>query len=194
MKTNLRVSSVKGLEKLIGINLGTHIHGVAGRKLESVIKAHGVEFNFGSGPDLPDYGIEVKSRCITAVSPQTVGSMSVKSIIKTPYEQSLICEKIQRQIRVSIDDTGNVIAADFHDFTDCFSQDLIREAYEHARQQVIADPTIKHTKVSGHVGYFERTSTMVEGQLAFRISHTKMKKLIELRTKSTFTSLFTLDQ
>ena len=69
------------------------------RELEEAIADIGFTLNLGRGVDLPEVGIDIKTRDVDAVSPHTVASMTADSIVATPYRYSNVFDKIQKQHR-----------------------------------------------------------------------------------------------
>ena len=96
-----KIKEVKFLSDLIGKTLPTKHFGKAGRALENMFEQdYGITVNRGKGPDSRIFGIDFKTRDLDSVSPQTIASMSVSDIIKTPYRESNVFEKFQQQIRI----------------------------------------------------------------------------------------------
>lgn len=167
-----------------GIPVGTEIperqqYGNIGRWVESKMKDQGWEVTHGAGVDLPKYGVEIKSRKVESNSHHTVGTMSIDSIVVTPYEQSIIKEKFQQQYRVHYsDDQQVVISEELVDFSDKYIQNKIRDAYETGREQIIKNAQQGHhpTYVKGtEWGHFEKAQS--KNSYRFRIPNNSMKKL-----------------
>jgi hypothetical protein len=96
-----KIKEVKFLPDLIGRALPSKAFGRAGRAFEDMLEEdYGITVNRGKGPDNPMFGIDYKTRDLDSVSPQTIASMSVSDIIKTPYRESNVFEKFQQQIRI----------------------------------------------------------------------------------------------
>jgi hypothetical protein len=188
MKTKAKIKKLKITGHLIGIKLPTNIDGHAGRELENILSDAGIKINKGQGPDIVDWGIEVKSRKKSATSPQTITSMSPTDIINTPYKDSNVFKKFQQQLRVKTNDDNVIVDAELYDFDKPQIQELIEEAYEHARKIITDNPAVGYTPYVGHWGYFEQTKEN-SGSYDFRVSDTMMKKL-EAMTKSTFNQHF----
>lgn len=183
-----------------GIEPGTEIpeqqrHGNVGRWVESVLKDKGHNIDPGSGCDMPEYQVEVKSRMIESTSPHTVGSMTIKDIINTPYDQSVIAEKFQTQYRVHYSNEGQVVLdSQIYDFSDDHIQSYIREAYELGRAKITANeangyhpPYVKGSKW----GQFEITDSC--SGYRFRIPNGAMKTIEKVaRNAKTFERFFEL--
>jgi len=93
--------------------------------------------NTGKGKDMPNEGIEIKSRKNGSSSYHSVGTMTVEDIINTPYERSIIHDKFQQQVRVHYDDTRRIVTSSrVYDFTDPLIQSRVKEAYEKARTAI----------------------------------------------------------
>jgi hypothetical protein len=162
-------------------------HSRRGREFEEVLEQSGFRINTGSGVDMPDYDLEVKTKDIHSTSPNTVGSMTHEDVCNKSYEESGIFEKIQRQFRIETDN-GTITNQEIFDFSKPFVQDLIKDAYESARTKMIQGDRSSYISGSAY-GYFEQKT---ENSWAFRISVTAMKKL-EGMAKSTFENFFDYD-
>ena len=74
----MKVSKIKH-----GIPVGTEVplkqwYGNVGHWVEEQLRENGYNINTGTGPDLLEYGVEVKSRKIESSSPHTVGHSASK--------------------------------------------------------------------------------------------------------------------
>lgn len=159
-----------------------------GEFVEDLMKSEGYILQNGQGPDIPGLGVEVKTRCNTATSPNTVGKMSVIDIINTPYRESPIAKKIQLQFRVVYDKyTRETCSPKIVDFTDDFIQSKIEFAYEQGREKFkegMRGPYIKGSEW----GYWE-FDKQSSNSYAFRIPDKRMKDLVRMATSS-FNDLF----
>ena len=190
MKNQAKVKAFKLAGLLIGCQLPTNQGGHAGRAVENLLRNMGVPINIGKGADMLVYGLELKTRKISATSPQTVATMSAVDIISTPYRLSSIYGKFQQQLRIYTNDLDVIVRAEVVDFDQKHIQDLVSEGYEYARNQIITNPGIKHTSYSGgHWGYFEQCHLPQSSAYSFRFSDTDMYKLEDM-AKSTFGSIF----
>jgi hypothetical protein len=174
---------------LVGMTVPDSTNGHAGRFVESEIIREGFDVDTKGTVDIPGLDIEVKTRDINAISAQTVGSMTPENIKKTPYRESSVYEKIQRQFRVYIRD-NTIIDAKVVDFSWDIIQQKIEQSYELARQRII-DGLDDNYISGGPYGYFERT---VKGSSSydFRLRDTAMKKL-ESMANSTARDLYTFE-
>jgi hypothetical protein len=176
------------LEKQLPSNFG----GDAGRACENLLEDDvGIIINRGSGCDIPAIGWEVKSRKGTATSAQTVATMRPEDIISTPYPLSPIYNKIRKQLRFTTNNNDVIIAIDLCDFDQPQIQDLLQEAYEHARSLIKKTPKIEYTPYEGYWGYFEKTKKD-RPELDFRLADGQMEKLLDM-TNSTFQHIFNYD-
>ena len=175
--------------KLVGEAVPPKTHGAAGRDIENQLRAQGFPISNQPGADLPTIGLEVKSRDIDSTSPQSVGTMLPEDIVNTPYRNSLICEKLQQQLRVKTKNQ-KIISAEVYDFSSPYIQEKLEESYEAARQKIIAGDCSKYIS-GGDYGYFERT---VKGSRSyqFRVSDSAVKK-IESMSSVTSNRLFTIE-
>jgi hypothetical protein len=164
------------------------LYGNNGRHFEREFsKAYYV--NTGKGKDLPNEDIEIKSRKNGSSSYHSVGTMTIEDIIKTPYEQSIIYEKFQRQVRVHYDNTRRIVTnSRVYDFTDPLIQDKVKEAYEKARQ-VFIDGYEGDWVRKSNWGLFERKRGY--NSYTFRIPDKAMREFETISSNSrTFKNLF----
>jgi hypothetical protein len=188
MSIKVKIKNLKVSQKLIGQVLPTNQSGHAGRAREKLLEAAGIPINRGAGPDILYYGVEVKTRETTATSAQTVTAMYAEDIINTPYELSPVYAKFQQQFRVKTTN-GVIVEAEVYDFDQPHIQELVKEAYEHARAIIAKNPNIGYTPYTGYWGYFEQTKKLTSEAYDFRFSDAQMDAL-ELMAKSTFSNLF----
>jgi hypothetical protein len=173
--THARIKSLPVLcQQLIGQSLGTNQHGQAGRALENLLQSWGWPINRGSGPDILIFGLELKTRDLDADSAQTVTSMNLPVILRTPYEDSVVRQKFQQQLRV-FTRSGVIVDAGIFDFGRDSIQTMVREAYEHGRSQLIdavhRGQDLPRTKYrGGYYGFFERTDADRPNTYSFRLS------------------------
>jgi hypothetical protein len=152
------------------------------------LESWGVPINRGQGPDILTFGCEIKSRERSATSAQTITDMQLPEILTTVYRDSPVCSKFQQQLRVYTQD-GIVVRARIFDFSSTDIQDLVRDAYEHARQQLAQDPTLPRTAYKDHYGFFERTDPDRPKRYSFRLSVGDMDRLEDM-SRSTFNRHF----
>lgn len=171
-----------------GIRVGTRIpmvqkNGNVGRCIEDMLEAYGNNVSRNRGIDLPGDGLEVKTRNEGAISPQTIGGMSHQSIIDTPWHQSSIRDKVQKQYRIKYKESlehhneSIITSEQIYDFTCPEIQDKLEEAYEFGRKHLSKfspgeGPNC--TPSTGQWGYFEQ---QVDGQYQFRVTDKTMKKM-----------------
>jgi hypothetical protein len=145
--------------------------------------------NFGAGADIPMYKIEIKSRRTNAVSAHTFGRMTLRNIHELDYEDSIIAEKCQYQIRVSLNSDSVVTAVEFYDFTDPYIQNLLKEGYNRVKLNAPSlDTATKHlpTYISGtQYCYAELQNKLYQ----MRISDEAMEK-IKFMSRSLFKNIF----
>jgi hypothetical protein len=181
-----------------GIPVGTDVperqrYGNVGRWAQGVLRDNGFKIVEGKGVDIPELGVEVKSRKIESNSHHTVGTMSIDDIICTPYDLSNVREKFQKQYRVHYSDEGQVVVAEgIVDLRDDFIQGKVREAYEAGRKKIIQNeaqgfhpPYVKGTEW----GHFEIAQSY--SSYRFRIPNHSMKKIEKVsKNAKIFNSLF----
>jgi hypothetical protein len=135
----------------------------------------------------------VKTRKKSATSAQTITSMSVDTIIKTPYKDSNVYKKFQQQFRVKTDDNNVIIEAGLFDFDQPQIQELIEAAYEHGRKILSQNKNIGYTPYTGFWGYFEQTKKDRDSVYDFRLSNSDMESL-ERMAKSNFKDMFEVEE
>lgn len=114
-------------------------NGKVGRHIEDLIEATGVRFNRNGGVDLPDYGVEVKSRCSYADTNITISTMTTNYVLQTPYELSFAAEKLQ-QVRVVDYDFDEILQQaiitndQVHDWSSPDLQYYFKKAYERGQR------------------------------------------------------------
>jgi hypothetical protein len=136
----------------------------------------------GQQPDFPRLNGELKTKNIHSRSANVVGTMNRTAIINTPYELSSIHDKIQRQLRLKVED-GVIISDEIFDFTPPYIQDLIKEAYEKGRKLLDVECPPDYVNCTRY-GYFDKKRGTKDSYM-FRINVKPMKELENL-SKSTF--------
>lgn len=173
---------------LLGVDLPED-HAIRGKALEDYLANHGMPVSSESGPDYPEFDLELKSKDTESTSANSVGSMTIEDIIKTPYELSCISAKLKSQWRVKVT-SGIVVDSDVYDFSATFIQEILKEAYEAARQKIINGD--RGSFVYGtRYGYFERKTKrgVWSNSYMFRITTSAMDNL-ESMAKSTYNTIF----
>lgn len=188
MKNIAKVKEFKLSKKLLGHKLPTNMDGHAGRALEKLLESYGVPISQGPVADIEIYGLEVKTRKLTATSAQTVATMNIQDIIDTPYKKSIVYYKLQQQLRIKTNEDDVIVEAEVYDFDQPQIQDKIEQGYEHARKIITNTPNIGYTPYNGYWGYFEQCHKGSKSY-SFRFSGPDMDAL-ETMTKTTFGSLF----
>jgi hypothetical protein len=187
-----KVTKVKGLGK--GTQLfGKTDNGDIGRQVEYMLGAHGHNLNYGQGPDLPDYKVEIKSRKKTATSSVNIGAMTTTDIINTPYEQTSVSTKLKDILFVEHDAdfdsmTQVVRKSDMLDFNTPEIQKKIKSSYEEGRRKIASENHTKHVSC-GDYGFFEKVENW-DGY-KFRIPKKGWDRLVnESRTMPQYNKLF----
>lgn len=181
-----------------GVPVGTKVpeqqqYGNVGRWVESKMKEQGWDVVNSAGVDIPKFNVEIKSRKIESNSHHTVGTMTIDSIISTPYDQSIVKEKFQQQYRVHYSDKDQVVVSEeLVDFSHEYIQNKVRDAYETGREQIIKNSQQGYhpTYVKGSEwGHFERTKS--KNSYSFRIPNHSMKAFEQVsKNSSIFKRLF----
>jgi len=155
---------------------------------EDYLEENGYNINRGAGVDLPDYNVEIKTRCVNSKSAHTVGRMTTEAIINTPYTQSPVKDKIQQQYRVEYDNEGTIVSNEIYDFSEDWIQDLIKQSYEAGRQEIAQGMAGKNNTKTHGVGVFQRDKNKEQWQ--FRITKTGMEKIKSMSKQKSFKKLF----
>lgn len=122
-----------------GVDAGNSV----GLWVEKHMKDKGFPINKGKGPDLP--GMELKSRKKGTRSAMSLGNMTTKDIIDTPWEKSAIKEKIKRIALVNWDsDVGEVTGVDQIDTVNDDCQAILKDGYEASRSAITSNTDIKY--------------------------------------------------
>jgi hypothetical protein len=153
--------------------------GNVGKFIEQHMNDRGFKMNTGSGVDLPDYNLEIKTRKRGSKAPHTIGTMTYEDIVKTPYNQSPVFKKLQSQHRVEYDDNfRQVTNTRVVHLNKPEIQDKFEQSYEACRQSLIQTGNIKQGTVrGGDYGIFEYK----EGNsYAYRVPDNGMKEVIDL--------------
>ncbi len=174
------------LGKVVSTNQGGH----SGRDVEGLIEDLGFNINRGPGCDMIEFGWEIKSRKKNAQSAQTVTAMYADDIKNTPYPQSAVKEKLNKWVRVTIDEFDIISKVELLDFDQPQIQELFEDAYEHARQLIAKNPDIGYTPYPGYWAYFEQTRIPANTAYDFRIAESDIDSIIGM-AKSTFNSILT---
>jgi len=157
----------------------------AGLFVEHQLSANGYSVQKGPGPDLEEYGVEVKTRGKDSISPHTIGSMKRLDIINTHYNQSMIKDKMQQQYRV-LTQHQTVIKDHVVDFSSRIVQEKLRTAYEAGRSRMAKGAQDNYVPGT-YWGYFEKRPT--GDSYIFRIHDHAMKQL-ETMSRLTWNSIF----
>jgi hypothetical protein len=154
--------------------------GSNGQLIENALEDMGFPIDRSATTDLP--GMEVKSKSMHSSADWSIGRMTYAAIVNTPWADSTVKKKMQRQYQVTIaenpsDASGVVTSAKVVDFTNPKIQEKLEAAYEDCRQQLIDSGSYKHGTVRSDIAYFEYK---IGNSYQFRIKNAKMKQLISI--------------
>lgn len=169
-----------------------------GKILEQEMMRQGYPIDRSGTVDMPDIGIEVKSRKSSTGAMHTIGTMTYDEILVTPWDKTPFKQKLQKQYRVTINKdefegdinaTGKVV-----DLSNPEIQAKLEEAYEKNRmylmiqQRIIKGQTVT---AGGQFGKLEHKPgpSGTGRSYALRIPNSGMKKLLSI-ANSTFDTLF----
>jgi hypothetical protein len=174
--TKPSTAKVKSLKiPLVGKKVPKQYHGNVGRFIEKGLAKNGHNVNTGKGIDLPEENLEVKSRKTESTSAHTIGSITREHIKTTPWHDTDLKAKCQRQYRVSYSDNESVIKeAKIYDLTDPYIQEKFEEGYEAGRKLIIEGNEGDYIRGSKW-GYFEKQT---DNSYQYRIPHSSMKTIL----------------
>jgi hypothetical protein len=175
---------------LVGTKVPDKYNGEAGRYIEDLLRQKGLAISTKRGPDTSVHNIpiEVKSRDVDSISAETVATMTPDEILKTPYEESLVCEKFQTQFRVYTKDNVVIknILCNFGDHPGV--QGIAKSAYENVRERMKNEGPYGTYYLGNKYAYFEQTG---KSGLSFRFRKGKLEELEKMaEMKSEFNNLF----
>jgi len=174
---SVKIKNLKtGLKSSIVPSQAKGNEGNVGKWYETQLKENGFPMNSKHGIDIPDLGLEVKTRKLGSKAHHTTGNMTYNNIVNTPYKESTIFQKLQQQNRMEYDnDLNTIVEETVYDFRDPEIQKKIEESYENGRRLLReAGGVVEGTVVGGEYGVFEYK----EGNsYAHRIPDSGMRKL-----------------
>jgi hypothetical protein len=165
--------------------------GLNGKILEKAMIEKGFKLDSTGTVDLPQGGIEVKTRRASTKSNHTVGTMTCDAIINTSWEDTPFKKKLQKQYRVTIREgnpfTGKVVATgETVDLSHPEIQHYFEQAYEECRRQLTKQIVTTgeiipgQTITGGQFGVLENKpgKTRKGKSFAWRIPDSGMKKVL----------------
>ena len=171
----------KAEDILIGMSVPKEKNGNIGILVEDTMENQGYEMSRGLGVDIPRLGAEVKTKGAESKSAYSMGSLHIDTIKSYDYDNSPIKEKCQTIFKVSHSQTFREITdARVLDFSKNYIQDKFRDAFDTAREKILAGDESNYIK--GHDdawGYFERKkkSGKPTNNWAFRIPVDRMNSI-----------------
>jgi hypothetical protein len=176
--SNVKVKNINVDWSLVKLNNPKEtIDGSNGHLVENVLEDIGFPLDRVATTDLP--GMEVKSKSKYSKTSWTIGRMTYNKIVNTPWADSPIKEKMQKQYQLIIsektyDASGVITDAKVVDFTFHEIQKILEKAYENCRQQLINNSG-NHGTVKSDIAYFEYRKG---NSYQFRIKNSSMKNLV----------------
>lgn len=153
-------------------------NGEYGHWVEDRVEQAGIAVNRGKGADISVLNTEIKSKSVESKSPNSIGTMTVYDIINTPYEDSVVFEKMQHHYTVEYSSECRVVVSEKEfDYTDPSIQVLFKETYEQCRAEIAENwkDGIILPYVSGKYGQFEKVPNQLSYR--FRIPVNTMKRV-----------------
>ena len=149
--------------------------GKMGRHYHEEMSKH-LPMQKGRGPDVKRAGVEIKTKQQHSTAPNTQCSMKRQRITDTPYDRSLMHDKMQKQLRAIIDSNNGEIAKEtLLDMSDPDIQDVLRDEYEACRAKIAAGATGTVKALSG--GWVIMEHLPKKDQFKIRISNKGMKTI-----------------
>jgi hypothetical protein len=180
--TKFKVTKLgKAESALVGMSVPKQKNGNVGILVEDTMIDQGYKMSTHTGIDIPDLEIEVKSKGTESTSAYSMGSLHINSIKEYNYDHSPIKAKCQTIFKVEHSQTfREVTDARVLDFTKPHIQEKLRDAFDTARDKIVAGDRANYIK--GHAkayGYFERKikGGVPTNNWAFRIPVKNMKSL-----------------
>jgi hypothetical protein len=178
--TKFKVTKLgKAESALVGMPVPKQQNGNIGILVEDTMINQGYKMSTHDGIDIPDLEIEVKSKGTESTSAYSMGSLHIDSIMKHDYNTSTIKEKCQTIFKVVHSQTFmEVTDARVLDFTKPHIQEKFRDAFDTARDKMIAGDTSNYIKGHDNAwGYLERKikNGKPTNNWAFRITVKHMK-------------------
>lgn len=110
-----------------------------GTWVEDELSNLGLAVNKNNSIDVPPWSVEIKTRKLQAVSPHTLGQLSLKQILKNSWKDSNIISKCQLHYQVIWDRNHMQTCVDrIIDLRQSWRQELFEHAFNQARDQLIA--------------------------------------------------------
>jgi len=127
--------------------------GTVGRYLDNLIKTHLKNpSHLSTVVDLSKFGVEIKSKDTDTNTSWSIGSMTIRDIVNTPYVNSAIYQKMQALLLVTTDDKFRVVTNTLLVYLDMDEvQCLIHDTYEDLRSQLTVIWNAYLQKVNAHL-------------------------------------------
>jgi hypothetical protein len=154
-------------------------HAVRGTEIHEIIAKSNPSMNHGKGADFPKFDAELKTKDSSSRSAYGIASMSIDDIKNIDYNSSVVKEKLQQQIHVSVNN-GTISGIAVYDFRPQWIQDKIEEAYENARA-LINHGNCENYIYGSKYGYFEKRHNR-KTQYQFRITVGAMDNIKKMST------------
>ena len=127
--------------------------GAVGRYIDNLIKTQLKNpSHLSTVVDLNKFGIEIKTKDTDTNTCWSIGSMTIKDIVDTPYVNSSIYQKMQALLLVTTDDKFRVVTGTLLVYMDIDEvQCLIHDTYEDLRSQLTVIWNAYLQKVNAHL-------------------------------------------
>lgn len=176
-------------------------HSEVGTWLENEIKKDWrIQFNNGKGVDLPQFGVEVKSRDITSTSDHTVTKMIRDDILKSAWDKNNVAwQKLQYQYRMHYDFEKRIIEElVFCNFTHWTIQSRLEAEFNAIKLPLLRDKKLERTTKEDRWLFIERDIEN-PGIYQVRLKNRAMDEMLALiemmdPAKSTYSIMFEDDK
>ena len=188
---NARVKTIKN-----NITVGTPIpnfkhDGSSGIWLDDVMESNGHRVDHTGTLDLPEYGIDNKSRKKGSHAHHTVGSMTINAIKESPeFKKTKFHKKVQNQNQVTYDPVfKEVSSVNIVDMDIDIVQQKLEEGYNDCRRQLLSGVRSKEIKSANGWVVFDGYGS--DDSYRMRITNTAMKKIHNIsNSRDTFSKHF----
>lgn len=168
--------------------------GFVGKVIEGILRSQGLPIDSANaGPDIEEFGLEIKTHRKGSKADVSIGSMTVSDIATTNYHNSVIKEKLQtiRWVEHEVDQFTNANTSIVkEDLVLDFDDPVIQDEFEFHYNKTINEITTNNDKykINKRVGWWEKKT---ENSWAFRVPISRWKKYVKRsRTRKAFNEMF----
>lgn len=168
--------------------------GFVGKVVEGILRAQGLPIDSANvGPDIEEFGVEIKTRRKGSNADVSIGSMTVDDMATINYHNSSIKEKLQtirwveHEVDQFINTNTSIVKEDLVlDFDDPVIQSELEFHYQRSISDIISNN--EKYKINQRIGWWEKKT---ENSWAFRVPFSQWKKYIaRSRTRKSYNEMF----